>query len=235
MWSFFSLSSFFSQMDLAMNVIAHGANQFPANAGPTLYPQMHGFVTQGGDTQPSTNAGNLPPSDASVDGAGTDISTGQPNSVHILPHETHKMSSDPSSNSQPVPSVYNSKEIFREDQTSILVREYLDDVPLKYRTNVFRNIIELYKDDFVNRLLIYDSNPDIDASATSSTSLEEKSHVGPHIELNKGKFGSYAECKACYAEIKLSDKPSFDSKEWEHHSAKCLARQENSKSKNFLS
>ena len=60
-----------------MNHIAHGANQVPAAAAdtPTSYPQTHGFVTQGGgDTQPSTNS---PPSDSSVDGAGTDISTGQ--------------------------------------------------------------------------------------------------------------------------------------------------------------
>ena len=218
-------------MDLAMNLIAHSANQIPSDAGPTPYPQTHGFVTQGGNTQPSTNtapsSGNsqLNFSVGGDERAGTNISTGQPirfTASFFLANS--EIFSGSSSDSRPrVPSVYNSKKIFREDKTSILVREYLNAVPLKERANVFRNILKLYKDDFVNRLLIYDSNP---------TSLEEGSHAGPHIELNKkGKCGSYAECKACYAEIKLSDEQSFDPKEWEHHSTECLARQENSESR----
>ena len=93
--------------------------------------------------------------------------------------------------------------------------EYLITVPLPEGLEVRRNIKKLYEDDFVSRLLIYKSKHDIDAASTSSLD-----------RVQPGKFGSYAECKACYTEIKLSDKPSFDPNEWELHSAECLAREE---------
>jgi len=182
---FVVVQSYFRQVDLAMNLIAQGANQVPVT-GPTA----HGFVTQGGgDTQPSTN---LPPSDSSVD-----------------------------SSSDPSPWLYNSQRIFfPEDGTSSFVGIYLCTVPPQERLEVRRNIEKLYEDNFVSSLSIYESKLDVNAASTSSLV-----HVRPR------KFGSYAECKACCGEIKLSDKPSFDPKEWELHSAVCLAREEDNYSK----
>jgi len=133
-------------------------------------------------------------------------------SFSFLTHETFL----PGSSSNPS-SIYNSKRIFfRGDKTSNkLVGTYLRTVPLPERRQVCRNIKTLYEDDFVSRLLIYTSKLDVHAASTSSLA-----------EQPEGKFGSYAECKACYAEIKLSDEESFDTKEWELHSAECLAREE---------